>query len=132
MKTLIAISLSFLLFFQSVGIGMADVFMLNDLVEHAKFHSETYGDNFLTFTEKHNGSLKAEQQQNKHEEIHDDDKLTLQHNNCNQLITEIVLMDYEFPLKKSEISYPQEHHFYYQDFYSFLNRSNIFQPPKTA
>jgi len=132
MKTLIAISLSFLVFFQSVGIGMADVFMLNDLVEHAKYHSEEYGDNFLTFFEKHYGSLKAEHQQNQQEENHDHDKLPFQHNNCNHLLTEVVLMDYEFPLKKSEISYPQEHHFYYQDFYSFLNRSNIFQPPKTA
>ncbi len=132
MKTLIAISLSFLVFFQSVGIGISDVFMLTDLVEHAKYHSETYGDDFLTFFEKHYGALRAEHEKNKQEENHDHEKLPFQHNNCNHLLTEVVLVAYEFPLKKSEISYPQKHHSYYQDFYSFLNKSNIFQPPKTA
>lgn len=132
MKTIISISLSFLIFFQSVGIGMSDVFMLNDLIEHAKYHSETYGDDFFTFLEKHYGTLKAEHEKNKQEENHDHKKLPFQHNNCNHLLIEIVLVFYEFPIKKSEISYPQKHHSYYQDFYSFLNNSNIFQPPQIA
>ena len=59
MKTLFAISLSLLVFFQSVGIGISDVFMLTDLVEHAKFHSEEYGDDFFAFFDKHYGALKT-------------------------------------------------------------------------
>lgn len=132
MKILIAISLSFLVFFQSVGIGISDVFMLTDLVEHAKFHSDEYGDDFLTFFEKHYGALKAEHDKSHQEENNDHDKLPFQHNNCNHLLTEVIVIGYEFPLKKTEILYSQEHHFYYSDFYSFLNRSNIFQPPRMA
>lgn len=132
MKILVAISLSFLVFFQSVGIGISDVFMLTDLVEHAKFHSEEYGDDFFIFFEKHYGALKIEHQETQQGENHDHEKLPFQHNNCNHLLTEVIVIGYEFPLQKTVISYPTKHHFYYQDFYSFLEGASIFQPPKTA
>lgn len=132
MKTLFAISLSLLVFFQSVGFGISDVFMLTDLVEHAKFHSEEHGDNFFVFFEKHYGALKAEHQKNHQEEKSQHDRLPFQHNNCNHLLTEVIVIGYEFPLKKSIVSTTVKHHFYYQDLYFFLEKSTIFQPPKIA
>lgn len=132
MKTIVAISLSFLVFFQSVGFGMADIFTLNDLVEHAKYHSEEYGDDFLTFFQKHYGELKAEHQKSNNEEKSQHEKLPFQHNNCIHLLAEVVVIDYEFPLEKSVVSYMVNPHFYYQDLYSFLERASIFQPPKIA
>lgn len=132
MKTIVAISLSFLVFFQSVGIGVSDIFMLKDLVEHAKFHSDEHGDDFVTFFEKHYGDLKAEHQENHKEEKSQHERLPFQHNSCNHLLVEVIVIGYEFPLEKSVVSYPAIPHFYYQNLYSFLERASIFQPPKIS
>ena len=132
MKILVAISLSFLVFFQSVGLGISDIFMLTDLVEHANFHSEEYGDDFFTFFEKHYGDLKAEHQKIHQDEKSQHDKLPFQHNNCNHLLAEVIVIDYEFPLEKPAISSTSIPHFFYQDLYSYLERTSIFQPPQFA
>ncbi|HLV91627.1 MAG TPA: hypothetical protein VKX34_00780 [Aequorivita sp.] len=132
MNILISISLSLLVFFQSIGFGVADIFMMSDLVEHAKYHSEEYGDDFLTFFEKHYGELRAEHQQNQKEEKSQHEKLPFQHNSCNHLMAEVIVIGYEFPLKKSVVTSTVNQHFYYQDLYSFLERASIFQPPQFA
>ena len=132
MKTIVAISLSFLVFFQSVGVSIGDIFLLNELVEHAQYHSEEFGDDFFTFFEKHYGDLKAEHNKNHKEEKSQHEKLPFQHNNCNHLLAEGVMLGYEFPLEKSVVTYTANPHFYYQDLYSFLERVSIFQPPKIA
>lgn len=132
MKTLVTISLSFLVFFQSVGMGMTDIFMLTDLVEHAKFHSEKYGDDFFTFIEKHYGSLKSEHEESQQGERHAHDKLPFQHNNCKHLLTEVVVINYKFTFEKSETYYPTKQHFFYKNLYTFLERVSIFQPPRMA
>ncbi len=132
MKIIVAISLSFLVFFQSVGLGISDIFMLKDLVEHAQFHSQEYGDDFFTFFEKHYGDLKAEHQKIHQDEKSQHDKLPFQHNSCNHLLAEVIVLGYEFPLGKKVVSYTANPHFYYQDLYSYLERTSIFQPPKIA
>ena len=106
--------------------------MLKDLVEHAQFHSDEYGDDFLVFFEKHYGELKTEHQKSHQEEKSQHEKLPFQHNSCNHLLVEVIVIGYEFPLEKSVVSYPANLHFYYQDLYFFLERASIFQPPKIA
>lgn len=132
MKTIVAISLSFLVFFQSVGFSISDIFLLNDLVKHAEYHSEEYGDDFFTFFEKHYGDLKAEHENSHQGEKSPHEKLPFQHNSCNHLVAEVIFVGYEFALEKSVVSYASTPHFYYQDLYSFLERASIFQPPKIA
>ena len=132
MKTIVAISLSFLIFFQSVGFGMADIFMLKNLVEHAQLHFEESGDDFFTFFEKHYGDLKTEHQNGHNGEKSPHEKLPFQHIDCQHLLAEAVVRGYEFSIKKSVISYAANPHFYYQDFYSFLDKTTIFQPPRIA
>lgn len=129
MKTVFAISLSFLIFFQSVGFGIPDVFMMKDLTEHVKYHSEEYGDTLFDFFQKHYGSLQSEHSQegDPHHE-----KLPFQHHNCHHLIAEVILVAYEFQLKKSMVSAMVNPHFFYQDLYSFLEKTTIFQPPQLA
>ncbi len=111
---------------------MSDVFMLNDLVEHAKFHSEEFGDDFFTFFEKHYGDLKTEHQKSHQDEKSQHENLPFQHNHCNHLLAEVIVMGYEFPFEKSVVTYTANPHFYYQDLYYFLERASIFQPPKIA
>lgn len=132
MKTIFAISLSFLIFSQSVGLSASDVFMLKDLVEHAQYHHEKFGDDFTTFFKKHYGSEKTEHQKKHKEEKSQHEKLPFQHNNANHIVVDVIVAGYGFPLEKSVIPYIGNSHFYYQNLYSFLERASIFQPPKIA
>lgn len=132
MKTIVAISLSLLVFVQSLGFSISDIFMINDLVEHAKYHSEEFGDDFFTFFEKHYGDLKTEHQKTHKDEKSQHEKLPFQHNHCNHLLAEVIVIGYEFPLGKSIVYYTADPHFYYKNLYSFLERASIFQPPKIA
>ncbi len=132
MKILVAISLSFLVFFQSVGLSISDIFLFSDLVEHAKYHSEEYGDDYFTFFEKHYGDLRAEHQKSNKEENSQHEKLPFQHNSCNHLLADVIILSYKFPLKKSIVSHTTDPHFYYQNLYSYLERASIFQPPRAA
>jgi len=130
MKTLIAISLSLLVVFQSAGLGMADILMLNKLVEHAQYHSENYSDDFFTFFEKHYGVLKVQHRKNDNEEKQAHDKLPFQHTSCNHLVTELILVAFEIPLLKPLISSKTTSNFHFQNLYSSLEESSIFHPPK--
>lgn len=111
---------------------MSDIFMLSHLVEHAKYHSEEFGDDFFTFFEKHYGDLKAEHQKIHQEEKSQHERLPFQHHECNHLLVEVVVIGYVFPLEETVVSYTANPHFYYQDFYWYLERVSIFQPPQIA
>ncbi|MEM0517254.1 hypothetical protein [Aequorivita flava] len=132
MKTIIAISLSFLVLFQSVGIGVNDILLLGHFMEHAEYHSENYGDDFLTFFEKHYGSLKSEHEKNHKEEKQEHEELPFQHASCHHLSTDVVVFPYEISILRGEIPLNHSHTFYYLNLYSSLERVSIFQPPKSA
>ncbi|WP_139855681.1 hypothetical protein [Aequorivita sinensis] len=126
MKAIFAISFSFLLAFQSVGIGIQDIFLIGKLVQHAEYHSENYGDDFFTFVQKHYGIEKENHQEPEHEE------LPFQHISCQHVLTDVVIISLDITLPKVEINIPQSHKFYYQNLYSSLEKISIFQPPKFA
>lgn len=130
MKSLITISLSFLVLFQSVGISSSDILTLTDLAEHAKYHSEEYGDDFFTFFEKHYGALKTEHQKNHKEEKSEHEKLPFQHNNFNHSLSKIIVMGSGFYLEKPLLTLTSNPHFYYQNLYSYLEKPSVFQPPR--
>lgn len=132
MKRLLALSISLIVFVQGVGIDVSDLFMLKDLVEHAKFHSQEHGDDFLAFFEKHYGALKSAHQEEHQEEKPQHEKLPFQHNNCNHNLSEVVVARYDFPIKNVLVSYASEHQFHYKNLYHFLESAPIFQPPKIA
>jgi hypothetical protein len=132
MKTLFAISFSLLIVFQSVGLGMQDIFLLGRFVEHAEYHAENYGDDFFTFFEKHYGALKADHQKNHKEEEKEHEELPFQHISCHHVLTDVVLEPFEIPIIRDEINSFPSHTFYYQNFYSSLEKFCIFQPPKFA
>jgi len=121
MKTLLAISLSFLVFLQGVGIGVSDILVRDELIEHLEYHAETHGDNFLTFFEKHYGSLKAEHQKNDSEEQPDHEKLPFQHTSSNHLVIDVVLVTFEIPLSKRLIPSATTSNFYYQPEFGLRN-----------
>lgn len=132
MKSLLALTFSFLVLFQSAGLGLNDLFLLGSLAEHAQYHSENYGDDFFTFIAKHYGSQKTEHQKNNKEEKQEQGELPFQHISCHHVIGDVVLVPCEVAILKVEISIQGSHTFYYQNLYSSLKKVSIFQPPKFA
>lgn len=132
MKVIVTISISILIFFQSVGLGASDILMLKNLVEHAQYHSETYGDDFRTFIKKHYGSLKKKHQKEHKGEKSEKEKLPFQHNCFHHLMNEVTLMAYEFPFKEPVISPTANINFHYENLYSSFEKHSIFQPPEYA
>ena len=132
MKSVVAIALSLLVFFQSASWGMNDLFLLGRLIEHAEYHSENYGDDFLTFFEKHYGVLKAEHQKKHKEEQQEHEELPFQHLSCQHLLTDVVITPFDLDLKRAEVAIQKQHRFFYQNLYSSLEKTSLFQPPKFA
>lgn len=132
MKILFAIPLSLLVFFQSLGVGISDILALNELVDHANFHSEEYGDDSFSFFEKHYGSLKAEHQESNQEEKPQHEKLPFQHNYSNHSVCDVVKIKLGFSLERPLFTLTSNPHFYYKNLYSYLEKPSVFQPPRLS
>lgn len=130
-KKFLSIILTCLILFQGAGFGMEDMLLFGRLVEHAQYHSENYGDDFLTFLNKHYGELQSDHSEpaadhSEHEE------LPFQHQSCNHSIAEVILISYEFPLEKPVNAASCETNFFYKNLYDSLETAPVFQPPKMA
>lgn len=121
-----------LIFTQGAGLGLGDILLVGSLLEHAKYHSETYDDDFLTFLAEHYGSKHAD-----HNTVHDHQDphhkhLPFQHEHCNHSIAEVIVIAYEFPLAKPVFLKVPETNFYYLDLFSSFEEAPLFQPPRSA
>lgn len=129
---LIAIVLSGFILIQSFHLGAEDLLQIDELIEHAQFHKQEYGDSFFVFISKHYGELKTEHSKNHQEEQKDHEQLPFQcqghsttimaslpHNNCNAFgVFDIISIS--------------ESDFYYLNLYSSLHEKELLQPPKQA
>ena len=131
MSKLFAISLSFIILVQSAGIGANDILQIDELIEHAQFHKQEYGDSFFVFLSKHYGELKAEHNKKHQEEQKDHEQLPFQ---CQGHILSIVaLIDFEHnPINRIEFSDSSESNFHYISSISTLHKKGLLQPPKRA
>lgn len=132
MKTVIAISLSFLVLFQSAGFSMVDISELKMLWDHADYHTQEHGDDFYTFLDKHYGSLKFEHLNNHEEEQSKHEKLPFQHGTCQNLVIAIISYPLDNPFGKPMVSKETVFNFNYNDLYSFQKQVSFFEPPKLA
>ncbi|MCO5725583.1 hypothetical protein [Robiginitalea marina] len=78
MTRLAAILLSAFLLLQSLPMGPGDLAQLDELLEHARYHKEQFGDSFLTFLNKHYGDLKEAHERNHQEERQQHEQLPFQ------------------------------------------------------
>ena len=129
MRSLISISLSFLLLLQTVNFGATEVLRLGDLLEHAQLHSKEYGDSFLSFFEKHYGSSRED-----HLTTHEGhEKLPFNHDSRTKSTISVFLF---YPKQVLELSEPtfisRATDFFYAEIFSSLLEQDIYQPPKTA
>lgn len=132
MIKLFSILTSCLILIQSLNIDFKDIVQLDELIEHSKFHSEAYGDNFFSFIAKHYGELKQEHSKQHQEEKKEHEQLPFSHLSCVHASVASVLIQANIQLLKSEPVSTNSSNFYYEELYSLFEKTSIFQPPKLA
>ena len=129
----LATVLSLLLLLQSAHITLADLAGLDELMEHARYHRQEFGDTFITFLSKHYGSQKEDHSQKHQEETPQHEQLPFQQLahllGVHPFMLRQSILELAFPLDPASDSKP---HVYYFRPGSPGFRSGIFQPPRQA
>lgn len=120
------------MFFQSMGFQFMDIAKFDDLIEHAQFHNEQYGDSMFVFISKHYGELKAEHQEKHQEEEKEHEKLPFNHSSCAHATHTIafVLESFRNNILNPDFSESIEANFYYHTHNSTHYNKGLFQPPR--
>ena len=129
MSNLFSLLFSALILVQSSNISFDDLSKLNILLEHAKYHQETYGDSFLDFLAEHYGE-KTASHQNEHKEH---EILPFKHyQDCNHISHDFTVSPH-FYLDNCQQNIIQiAFNFFYEDSSSLFEKPSVFQPPKLA
>lgn len=129
MRSVISLSLSILLLLQTVNFGATEVLRMGDLIEHAQLHSQEYGDSFLSFLNKHYGSLKSD-----HLASHEGhEKLPFNNDSRTKSTLSVFIFNPRQILKiPVPPTTPRSTEFTYKNSYSSRIDQEIFQPPKSA
>ena len=129
MQKLFAIVFSFLVLFQSLNIGVEDMSRISNLLDHAEYHQDTYGDSFVQFLAEHYGDLKDDHD-NDHEE-HEDLPFKHQHQTCAHTSVAFTfdIIEFDFTHEPfTEIPF----NFFYKESVSLFEKPSVFQPPRLA
>lgn len=125
-----AILIAMLILVQGVSFNFGDLVQLDELLEHAQFHKEEYGDNFLVFLSKHYGELQTEHNE-KHQEEHEHEKLPLNHNSSFHAIISPFIINHQLIADLTlDFSLQNKNNFYYALSKSALFTSGVFEPPR--
>jgi hypothetical protein len=128
-----AVILSLTILIQSFNFSFSDILQLNELIEHAQFHKEKYGDDFLTFLSKHYGEDKIEHEKDHQEELPEHEKLPFNHQHIHSIdCNSFVLNNLDFSFEKVDFKEDKITNFYYLDIYSSIYKEGILQPPIRA
>ena len=119
--------LSSLILVQSFNISFEDVSKLNVLLEHARYHQESYGDSFFEFISDH--YLEEDNHSNNQHKEHED--LPFKHKNqtLNTLNFTITFNTF-LNVEKSTTLKSSQTNFYYKESSSVFEKQSVFQPPK--
>lgn len=132
MAKLISIATSLLILFQSFNIPIGDIVDFDELIEHAKFHNEHYGDNFIVFLSKHYGELKAEHNKEHQEEKEQHEQLPFQNQGHSVSLYAFVLNPQPEPCMVLEVGIFGSANYFYRATYHSLDPEGPFQPPRQA
>lgn len=133
MAKLVSVMISLLILVQGLNIHGSDIAELDELIEHAQFHSQEYGDNFFVFVSKHYGELKAEHNQKHQEEKEDHEQLPFQHQCHSASFSVFVLHTMEgISLNTEFAQLHRQPNFLYLATYSSFEKDGPFQPPRVA
>lgn len=132
MKSIVAKLLSLLLLIQSLGINSTSMAQIDELIEHAKFHKDQYGDNLFVFISKHYGDLMVEHATNHEEEKEQHQELPFKHHpsstaNYAFLSISVVL--------ESNLEIPSDlkiSNYFYKDPVSSCYLEGLLEPPRCS
>ncbi len=130
MSKSIALILSMLLFFQSFGITVGDIVQIDELMEHAQFHNEHYGDNLFVFISKHYGELKAEHNKDHQEERDDHEQLPFQQQSQLNSLQVLTCLNSAIGIACMDFTENKTHTFFYIEPSSKLFAEGLFEPPR--
>jgi len=116
---------------QSFNFHIGDVLKLNELIEHAEFHKNKYGDGFLVFISKHYGDLEQSHKKQHEEEKKNNSHTPINHDSGSQVQVSFLLSKNSFTIEIPQLI-EKITKFYYQDKFSTFEKQKIFQPPKFA
>ncbi|WP_088340211.1 hypothetical protein [Robiginitalea sediminis] len=128
-----SIVLSALLLLQSLHLSFQDLAQLDDLLEHARYHKEQFGDNLVTFISKHYGDLKEDHNQNHQEEREQHERLPFQQHLqlCISPVFLVKHLDLELQTSQ-ESTRNNDRNFHYLLSGSAAFTPGVFQPPRQA
>ena len=132
MSKFLAIGLSVVILFQGLRLDVGDLAHMDELLEHARFHADKYGDNFFVFLSKHYGELQEEHTQDHQEEQKEHEKLPFNNTYCSHVLTVYVVNRFEMKVNMATPEVDYTTNFLYLDNYVFLEKTDIFQPPQLA
>lgn len=124
--------LALLLLFQGTYWNMDDVSRIGVLIEHAKFHADAYGDNFLVFLSKHYGELQKEHDEQHQEEKSEHESLPFHNHSCFLVIADLSSLTTSYYISNSVVNNNTPQNFHYQENYASLACFEIFEPPRQA
>ncbi|WP_244526818.1 hypothetical protein [Pseudozobellia thermophila] len=132
MAKLFSIVMSALILMQGLDIAVDDIVQFDELLEHAEYHAEKYGDNLLVFISKHYGELKEQHSKDHQEEKKEHEKLPFQNHSC---CTPVIAVFWGRPIPKIDaLQVPENRkaNFFYRPPSSTLHVTGLFQPPRIA
>ena len=132
MTKLVSIAISLLILVQSFNISIAEIVEIDELIEHARFHSEEYGDDVRVCLAKHYGELKAEHSKKHQEEKEQHDELPFNHQVHMVTFSVFVLNEETIYNNDPLFSLDSVTHYFYQDSNSLFEKEGPFQPPRQA
>lgn len=127
-----SIAISVLILIQSFNVHFDDLVELDELIEHAQFHAEEYGDNFFVFISKHYGELKAEHSKKHQEEKEEHEQLPFQHQFQTLTLYAYVLNQAPDNPLGMDFAVDRNPNFFYQASYRSLAQEGLLQPPRQA
>ncbi|GAL68343.1 hypothetical protein JCM19301_283 [Jejuia pallidilutea] len=107
-----------------------DILQLDELLEHAQFHKEEYGDNFFVFLSKHYGELKLDHSKNHQEEQSEHEQLPFQYQGNCALIIAFFQCNSSSHFNPIEVLNITETNFHYFNLYASLHEEELLQPPR--
>lgn len=132
MARLLSILMSCLILVQSFDISFNDISQLDELLEHANFHAEKYGDNILVFISKHYGELKEQHNQDHQEEKKEHEELPFQNHCACSSYTTFVIATSLLDLNSPQTAERSVANFSYRAPTSSPHTTGLLQPPQFA
>ena len=130
LKSSMSILLSISILLQGLNVHVSDMFELQVLINHLEQHQSSFGDDLFTFFDKHYGDLRQEHDQEEHKGSSEHENLPFKHKVC-QFNMGVLINTVNSPERNTEpVPSTIVKNFHYLNNYSFLDQSDIFQPPQ--